>query len=107
MYSPILYARRPCRLIEPGKLRLGCNRFELTFLESFESFMFLRINLRRQITFAQIVSYRLAAWHDGFEGKAVSLLYDQRRAPYDHPDFSSNALSEDLFSVSLASFLHP
>ena len=27
--------------------------------------------------------------------------YDLRRAPYDHPDFNSNALSEDLFSASL------
>jgi len=27
--------------------------------------------------------------------------YDLRRAPYDHPDFTSNALSEDLFSASL------
>ena len=52
IYSPILYARRPCRLFEPGKLRLGCNRFELTFLESFESFMFLRINFRIRFTFA-------------------------------------------------------
>jgi hypothetical protein len=24
-----------------------------------------------------------------------------RRAPYDHPDFTGNALSEDLFSASL------
>jgi hypothetical protein len=26
--------------------------------------------------------------------------YDLRRAPYDHPDFTSNALSEDLFRAS-------
>jgi hypothetical protein len=31
--------------------------------------------------------------------------YDQRRAPYDHPDFNNNALSEDLFSASLLSML--
>ncbi|HTJ55544.1 MAG TPA: hypothetical protein VL380_09030, partial [Nitrosospira sp.] len=29
-----------------------------------------------------------------------SSSYDQRRTPYDHPDFNSNALSEDLFSGS-------
>ena len=35
-----------------------------------------------------------APWHR-------SPSYDQRRAPYDHPDFNSNALNEDLFSGSL------
>ena len=39
-------------------------------------------------------SWRCAPWHR-------SPGYDQRRAPYDHPDFNSNALSEDLFSGSL------
>src|SRR5437868_6747122 len=39
-------------------------------------------------------SWRCAPWHR-------SPSYDQRRAPYDHPDFNSNALSEDLFSGSL------
>jgi hypothetical protein len=39
-------------------------------------------------------SLRCAPWHR-------SPGYDLRRAPYDHPDFTSNALSEDLFSVSL------
>jgi hypothetical protein len=28
--------------------------------------------------------------------------YDHRRVPYDHPDFNSNALSEDLFNGSLS-----
>ncbi|HTJ54913.1 MAG TPA: hypothetical protein VL380_05805 [Nitrosospira sp.] len=37
-------------------------------------------------------SWRCAPWHR-------SPSYDQRRAPYDHPDFNSNALSEDLFRV--------
>ena len=27
--------------------------------------------------------------------------HHSRRAPYDHPDFTSNAFSEDLFSASL------
>jgi hypothetical protein len=40
-------------------------------------------------------SWRCAPWHR-------SPSYDQRRAPYDHPDFNSNALSEDLFSSSLS-----
>jgi hypothetical protein len=39
-------------------------------------------------------SWRCAPWHR-------SPSYDQRRALYDHPDFNSNALSEDLFSGSL------
>ena len=39
-------------------------------------------------------SWRCAPWHR-------SPGYDLRRAPYDHPDFNSNALSEDLFSGSL------
>jgi CrcB protein len=39
-------------------------------------------------------SPRCAPWHR-------SPGYDLRRAPYDHPDFTSNALSEDLFSASL------
>ena len=39
---------------------------------------------------------RCAPWHR-------SPGYDLRRAPYDHPDFTSNALSEDLFSASLSS----
>src|SRR5690349_15654189 len=39
-------------------------------------------------------SWRCAPWHR-------SPSYDQHRAPYDHPDFNSNALSEDLFSGSL------
>jgi hypothetical protein len=30
--------------------------------------------------------------------------YDLRRAPYDHPDFTSNVLSEDLFRASLKGF---
>ena len=38
---------------------------------------------------------RCAPWHR-------SPGYDLRRAPYDHPDFTSNALSEDLFSASLS-----
>jgi hypothetical protein len=38
-------------------------------------------------------SLRCAPWHR-------SPSYDLRRAPYDHPDFASNALSEDLFSSS-------
>ena len=37
---------------------------------------------------------RCAPWHR-------SPGYDLRRAPYDHPDFTSNVLSEDLFSASL------
>jgi hypothetical protein len=41
-------------------------------------------------------SWRCAPWHR-------SPSYDQRRAPYDHPDFNSNALSEDLFSGFLNS----
>ena len=41
-------------------------------------------------------SWRCAPWHR-------SPGYDLRRAPYDHPDFTSNALSEDLFSASLIS----
>jgi NAD(P)-dependent dehydrogenase (short-subunit alcohol dehydrogenase family) len=40
-------------------------------------------------------SWRCAPWHR-------SPGYDLRRPPYDHPDFTSNALSEDLFSASLA-----
>jgi hypothetical protein len=36
-----------------------------------------------------------APWH-------LSPGYDLRRAPYDHPDFTSNALSEDLLRASLA-----
>ena len=43
-------------------------------------------------------SWRCAPWYR-------SPSYDQRRAPYDHPDFNSNALSEDLFSGSLASHI--
>jgi hypothetical protein len=43
-------------------------------------------------------SWRCAPWHR-------SPSYDQRRAPYDHPDFNSNALSEDLFSGSLISLI--
>jgi len=39
-------------------------------------------------------SWRCAPWHR-------SPSYDLRRAPYDHPNFASNALSEDLFSASL------
>jgi len=39
-------------------------------------------------------SLRCAPWHR-------SPGYDLRRASYDHPDFTSNALSEDLFSASL------
>ena len=39
-------------------------------------------------------SWRCAPWHR-------SPGYDFRRSPYDHPDFNSNALSEDLFSGSL------
>ena len=39
-------------------------------------------------------SWRCAPWHR-------SPSYDLRRAPYDRPDFNSNALSEDLFSGSL------
>jgi len=39
-------------------------------------------------------SWRCAPWHR-------SPSYDQHRAPYDHPDFNSNALNEDLFSGSL------
>jgi hypothetical protein len=39
-------------------------------------------------------SWRCTPWHR-------SPGYDLRRAPYDHPDFTSNALSEDLFSASL------
>ena len=39
-------------------------------------------------------SWRCASWHR-------SPSYDLRRTPYDHPDFSSNAFSEDLFSASL------
>ena len=31
--------------------------------------------------------------------------YDQRRAPYDHPDFNNSALSEDLFCASLPPML--
>ena len=42
-------------------------------------------------------SWRCAPWHR-------SPSYDQRRAPYDHPDFNSNALSEGLFSGSLKNF---
>ncbi|HVW65713.1 MAG TPA: hypothetical protein VHB01_11945 [Nitrosospira sp.] len=38
-------------------------------------------------------SWRCAPWHR-------SPGYDLRRAPYDHPDFTSNALSEDLFKGS-------
>ena len=38
--------------------------------------------------------WRCAPWHR-------SPSYDLRHAPYDHPDFTSNALSEDLFSASL------
>jgi hypothetical protein len=37
---------------------------------------------------------RCAPWHRSFG-------YGLRRAPYDHPDFISNALSEYLFSASL------
>ncbi len=40
-------------------------------------------------------SPRCAPWHR-------SPGYDLRRAPYDHPDFTSNALSKDLFSASLS-----
>ena len=39
--------------------------------------------------------WHCAPWHR-------SPSYDQRRAPYDHPDFNSNALREDLFSSSLS-----
>jgi hypothetical protein len=39
-------------------------------------------------------SWRCAPWHR-------SPGYDLRRAPYDYPAFSSNALGEDLFSASL------
>ena len=38
-------------------------------------------------------SWRCAPWHR-------SPSYDLRRAPYDHPDFTSNALNEDLFRAS-------
>jgi farnesyl-diphosphate farnesyltransferase len=38
--------------------------------------------------------WRCAPWHR-------SPGYDLHRAPYDHPDFNSNGLSEDLFSASL------
>jgi hypothetical protein len=41
-------------------------------------------------------SWRCAPWHR-------SPGYDLRRAPYDHPDFTNNALSEDLFRGSLDS----
>src|ERR687890_568645 len=37
--------------------------------------------------------WRCAPWHR-------SPSHDLRRAPYDHPDFTSNALSEDLCSAS-------
>ena len=32
--------------------------------------------------------------------------YDFRLAPYAHPDFTCNALSEDLFSASLKNWIH-
>jgi hypothetical protein len=38
--------------------------------------------------------YLGAVWHHGSN-------YDLRRAPYDHPDFTGNALNEDLFGASL------
>jgi len=38
--------------------------------------------------------WRCALWHR-------SSNYDLRRAPYDHPDFTGNALNEDLFGASL------
>ena len=42
--------------------------------------------------------WHCAPWHH-------SPGYDLRRAPYDHPDFNSNALNEDLFSGSLTPVL--
>jgi hypothetical protein len=44
--------------------------------------------------------WRCAPWHR-------SPSYVRRRTPYDHPDFNSNALSEDLFSGSLGSDRRP
>ena len=40
------------------------------------------------------VPLRCAPWHR-------SPSYDLRRAPYDHPDFTNNALHENLFRDSL------
>ena len=40
-------------------------------------------------------AWRCAPWHR-------SPRYDLHRAPYAHPDFTSNAPSKDLFSASLA-----
>ena len=39
--------------------------------------------------------WRCAPWH-------CNPGYDQRRAPYDHPDFYSNAFNDNLFTGSLA-----
>ena len=40
-------------------------------------------------------TWRCAPWH-------CNPGYDQRRAPYDHPDFYSNAFNDNLFTGSLA-----